>query len=113
MSLQLASELAAQLSPYRRLFLTVALTSFVVLLAVPFLSHTSMASNLSLAAMGPLVIVPWGLLCLCAWFGPNARFNAASGSVRAARRALSWYAELLLLVCIAGGVVWPFLVLFA
>jgi len=113
MSLQLASKLAARLSPYRWLFLAVALGSFIVLVAVLFLSRSSEASNLSFAAMGPFVIVPWGLLCLCTWFGPNARFNVASGSASTVRGALSWYAELLLVVFIAGGVVWPFLVLFA
>jgi hypothetical protein len=112
MSPLLASKLGGKLHPYRRLFLALSLGSLAVLTAVFLLSHRGVISNLAFAAMGPLVIVPWGLLCLGASFGPASGFNVRNGNVSMARRILSWYAALLFSVFVIGGFIWPFLVIF-
>ena len=110
MNPQFASALADRLHGYRRFFLAFALIAFVALAAALFLSRDALTASLASAAMGPLAFFPWGLLCLCSWFGPDGRHRAPySGSLQ---RAFSWYAAIFLTVFLFIAAAWPFLVLF-
>src|SRR5512142_1110846 len=114
MSPQFASAVAARLFAYRWWFLAVALCSTVVLVAATFLSASSPTSNLFFAALGPFSFLPWGLLCLCVWFGPSGKFNLTNSSVSAWRRVQSWYFSVgLSFFLLMGTIAWPLLVAFA
>jgi len=111
MTPQIATKLAAALSPHRRKFLVISLVFLVTLAALAFLSRSGAVANLSFAAMGPLVFLPLALLCLCVWFGPGARFNSSVGAAGIARHAAAWYASLLLSVFLLASAAWPLLIL--
>lgn len=62
---------------------------------------------------GPVIFVPWALLCACVWFHPE-RGNLQPGSKlfgklpNAIQVGVRWYASLFLaLFLVVGAVVWP------
>jgi hypothetical protein len=104
MSPQLASALAAKWCAHRKLFLAVALGAFVPLGAAFVLGRSALASQFAFAAIGPLIFLPWSLLCLCSWFGPAGRLKAFPNLLR-------WYASLSLSAFFILSLAWPLLVL--
>jgi hypothetical protein len=105
MSPQFAVALAARWCAHRIMFLVFAVCAFIVLVAVVFLTSSAHASKCAFAAFGPLVFLPWSLLCLCSWFGPGARLNTFPVIVR-------WYASLFLTAFFVGSISWPLFVFF-
>lgn len=115
MSPSMASTLASRLFGYRWYFLAASLLS-LALMAIVLALQPSIAPLL-IPLFGPLVIVPWGLLCACTWFHPergNMRSSSAGFSKlpHSLRVAVRWYASVFLtLFMVAGLLVWPALVI--
>jgi len=106
MSSEFARALAAKWYARRKLFLVIASGAFVLLAAVFVLGRSALASQLAFAALGPLVFLPWSLLCLCSWFGPAGRLKAFPNLLR-------WYASLSLSAFFLLSLAWPLFVLWA
>lgn len=106
MSPRFASRLAARWYVRRRWFLAVAVGAMILLASVVFLAPSATVAQIAFAAFGPLVFIPWSLLCLCSWFGPDGRLVGYPGLFR-------WYASLSLSAFFAMSLAWPLLVLFA
>jgi hypothetical protein len=106
---RIAAALAARIVPYGKALLILSLTSLVVLAGALFLVRTKLASDFVFAAFGPLVLIPWGFVCLAQSFGPGSKFSRRSD--RFINRALAWYAALFLLFWLALACAWPFVVL--
>lgn len=112
MSPTLATYIAARLFPHRWWFLGESLLGMALLLAA--LTHAPTgAATVATALAGPIVFVPWALLCACVWLHPE-RGNLQPGSRLIGRlphviqRFVRWYASLFLgLFIFAALFVWP------
>jgi hypothetical protein len=115
MSPSMASTLASRLFVYRWYFLAASLLSFALM--VPLLVLRPSLTPFLIPLFGPLVIVPWALLCACTWFHPE-RGNMRSTSTgfsrlpHSLRVVVRWYSSVFLtLFLIVGLVIWPALVI--
>jgi hypothetical protein len=79
-------QLSASLFPYRRRLLAIAMAGLLVCVALIFLAP----SKLGFALAGPLVLLPWGLMCLA-----RSRYTLLSA---------------FFLILVALGIAWPFIV---
>lgn len=112
MSPTLATHVATRLFPHRWWFLAVSLLGAVLL--VTALNYGSAGTAAVAAALaGPIIFVPWALLCACLWLHPE-RGNLQPGSKfvgklpNVVQRVVRWYASLLLgLFVFVGLVIWP------
>lgn len=105
---------AQRLFPNRRWLLAASLCGITLLAASLWAGPPELAFLASLLA-GPLIAVPWALLCACTWFHPQ-RGNLQSQSKfvgrlpRTIQQGLRWYAALFLgLFIFAGCIVLPIL----
>jgi hypothetical protein len=80
-------QLSTSLFPYRRKLLAVAMLGLVASVALIFLARSVMGFALA----GPLVFLPWGLMCV----------GGAKNSLQSA----------FFLVLVVAGIAWPFIVL--
>ena len=109
------AQLASLLYPWRWCLACFALLPFLALLLVASVG-TPRAINTVAALAGPLICVPWGLLCLCVWFEPT-RGNLQTGWLithlpGALRSVVRWYAAVFLVIWLLVGLfVWPALAL--
>jgi hypothetical protein len=108
----MCSNMAARLFSRRWLFLLISVAGFGGLAIILAYAPTKVGWLAGTLA-GPLIFVPWGLLCLCVWFHPE-RGNLQPGSrfigklPRWAQSAVRWYASLFLITFIVVGlIVWP------
>lgn len=111
----MASGLASRLYTYRWWFLAASLIGFATGAALLVIWPSLMQAVVPL--FGPLVVVPWALLCACMWFHPE-RGNMRSSSSMFSKLpgflhgVIRWYASLFLtLFLIVGMLVWPALVI--
>lgn len=112
MTPQLATRVATRLHPHRWWVLAVALAGTALLFATLDRASTG-AATVAGALAGPIIFVPWALLCACIWFHPE------QGKLRPGSRLIGklpnvvqgfirWYAALFLdLFVLVGIVVWP------
>ncbi|WP_077038436.1 hypothetical protein [Pelomonas sp. KK5] len=92
----------------------VAMSVLGMALAFAALSLSSpRVAGVLVALVGPLIFVPWALLCTCIWFHPQ-RGNLQPSSKVVGRlpllvqTGLRWYAAVFLsLFLVFGAVVWP------
>lgn len=108
----MCSNMAARLFSRRWWFLLASVAGFGGLVIILAYAPTRMGW-LAGAFAGPLIFVPWTLLCLCAWFHPE-RGSLQSGSrfvgklPRWAQLVVQWYASLFLIIfLVVGLIVWP------
>ena len=109
----LCTSVAERLFPYRWWFPVLSLVAFgAYVLALAFGPSVRFAA-VSGSVLGPLVAVPWALLCVCVWFHP-ARGNLQPNSRLVGRlpspvqAAIRWYAAFVLaLFVFMGAVMWP------
>jgi hypothetical protein len=80
-------QLSTSLLPYRWKLFAVAMVGLVASVALIFLAHSVMGFALA----GPLVFLPWGLMCM----------GGAKNSLQSA----------FFLVLVLAGIAWPFIVL--
>jgi hypothetical protein len=106
------TRVAARLFARRWWFLGFSLLGMALLFAAFSYGSARLAAVAGTLA-GPVVFVPWALLCACVWFHPE-RGNLQPGSKlvgklpNAIQLGVRWYASLLLaLFVIFGAVVWP------
>lgn len=106
------TRLAVRLFSRRRWFLAVSLFGMALLFAA-FYSGSAQVAAVAGTLAGPVIVVPWALLCACVWFDPE-RGNLQPGSKLigklpdAIQLGVRWYASLFLaLFFIFGVVVWP------
>lgn len=112
MSPTLATQVAVRWFPHRWWFMATSLAGAASLfMAMTYGSAGAAAVAASLA--GPVVVVPWAVLCACIWFHPE-RGNMQPGSrfigrlPDAVQRFVRWYASLFLgAFVLTGLVVWP------
>lgn len=106
---ELFTSVASRLFHRRRWFLAMSLLS----MASSFAMFAFGPSRLALYAplfIGPLVVVPWGLLCACIWFHPE-HGNLQSGSKMVGKLPQSlqvfvrWYAAIFLAFFLFFGAV--------
>ena len=71
------------------------------------------AVELSAFLVGPLIVLPWALLCICIWFHPT-RGNLQSESrfvgrlPPMAQSAIRWYASIFIIIFVLTGLIaWP------
>jgi len=103
------SVLAERLYPRRLAFLGASLVGFLALLAVGHFMPQALPVVVPLA--GPLVFLPWVLLCVCTWFHPqrgSLRPKPGSKAPVFVREGMRWYAAVFVGLFIAVAVVvWP------
>ncbi len=80
-------QLSASLFPYRWRLLAISMAGLLVSVALIFLAR----STLGFALAGPLVLLPWGLMCVA-----RSRYTFLSA---------------FFLILVALGIAWPFIVL--
>jgi len=80
-------QLSASLFPYRRWLLAISMAGLLVSVALFFLAP----STLGFAFAGPLVLLPWGLMCVA-----RSKYTVLSA---------------FFLILVALGTAWPFIVL--
>ncbi|SHH14502.1 hypothetical protein SAMN05428948_3010 [Massilia sp. CF038] len=67
--------------------------------------------------VGPTLVVPWAILCLCFWFHPTRGTLQSSNRFIGrlppiAQSALRWYASIFLIIFVlVGGVIAPLVLL--
>lgn len=108
----MCSNIAAKLFSRRLWFLLISVAGFGGLAMILAYAPTSV-HWLAGALAGPLIFVPWGLLCLCIWFHPELG-NLQPGSrfigrlPRWLQSAVRWYASFFLIILLVVGlIVWP------
>lgn len=102
----IAASVAAHLFRFRWWLLAVPLLSIGAMFAL-VVNRPSLAP-IAFALVGPLVVVPWGLLCVCLWFHPergnllptSRLFGKLPSPVQA---GLRWYAALFITLFLIGG----------
>lgn len=106
------TRIAARLFARRWWFLLVSLLGAALLFAAFSYGSQQFAAVAGTLA-GPVIFVPWALLCACVWFHPE-RGNLQPGSrligklPKAVQLGIRWYASLFLaLFFVVGAVVWP------
>jgi hypothetical protein len=112
MSPSFFTRVAARLFIRRWWFLAVSLVGMALLFA-SFTYGSAQVVALAGTLAGPVIFVPWALLCACVWFHPE-RGNLQPGSKligklpSALQVGVRWYASLFLaLFVVVGAVVWP------
>ncbi|WP_457418715.1 hypothetical protein [Roseateles sp. P5_E7] len=112
MTPKFATQIAARWFSHRWWFLAASLLGIGSLLAAMIYGPAEAAAVAATLA-GPVIFVPWALLCACIWFHPE-RGNLQSGRglfgrlPNAVQQVFRWYSSLFLGVFIAVGlVVWP------
>jgi hypothetical protein len=103
------SAIAVQWYGRRWLLMATALGYFVLLALLP-LNGRGATSKVLFALSGPLVFLPWGLLCACIWFHPKyGRMQAGGGSIdrlpQFIRSSISWYSAIFLCAFILFGTI--------
>jgi hypothetical protein len=112
MSPSFVTRLAERLFPQRWWFLAVSLVGAVVVFAA-YSSGSAQVAAVAGTLAGPVIFVPWALLCACVWFHPE-RGNLQPGSKfigklpSAVQLGVRWYVSLLVaLFVVIGAFVWP------
>jgi len=106
------SDAATRLFGHRWWFFMISVAGFVALATVLNYAPTRM-QWLAAAVAGPLIFVPWGLMCLCVWFHPEqGKLQPGSQFVGKlplwVQSVIRWYASLFLVVFIlAASIVVP------
>lgn len=114
MSPAFATRLATHLFPYRGFILAVSLLG-MALLFVTISWGSAGAVVIATALGGPLIGVPWALLCACVWLHPeHGKLRLHGGRFgrlpRIIQHAVRWYASLFLgLFVFVGLILWPML----
>lgn len=103
---------ATRLFTRRWWFLAMSLLGMALLFAA-FSSGLAQVAAVAGTLAGPVIFVPWALLCACVWFHPE-HGNLQPGSKlvaklpKAVQLGVRWYASLFLaLFLVVGAVVWP------
>ncbi|MBA4263755.1 MAG: hypothetical protein C0453_01615 [Comamonadaceae bacterium] len=106
------TRLAARLFPHRWWFLGVSALGMALLFVSISIGSEQVPAVVG-ALAGPIVFVPWALLCVCVWFHPE-RGNLQSNSKivgrlpNAVQVGIRWYASLFLVVFfLVGALGWP------
>jgi hypothetical protein len=106
------TRLAARFFARRWWFFVISLFGMALLFAA-FSSGSAQVAALAGTFAGPVIFVPWALLCACVWFHPE-HGNLQPGSKligklpNAVQIGVRWYASLFLaLFFVVGTVVWP------
>lgn len=109
-----ATHLAARWFPRRGWLLAASLLGMAALPAALTQAPADVAA-VAAALAGPVIFVPWALLCACFWLHPE-RGSLQPGSRFIGRlpgvvqRVVRWYASLFLgLLIFVGLIVWPML----
>lgn len=112
MSPSFFTRLATRLFPLRWWFFLTSVAGMVFLF-VSFSTGTELPVTVVGALAGPIILVPWALLCVCVWFHPE-RGNLQSSSKFVGRlptviqTGIRWYASIFLAVFfLVGAIVWP------
>lgn len=111
MTPSIATTLATHLFRFRWWLLAVALLSIGAMFTLVVI-RTSLAP-IAFALVGPLAVVPWGLLCVCLWFHPErGNMLPTSGLFgklpSLVQTGLRWYAALFItLFLIIGLLIFP------
>ncbi|WP_460490066.1 hypothetical protein [Curvibacter fontanus] len=111
------SKAAERLFPIRWWFLALAIAAMVVIVATVSFSGSKGIAAFALA--GPLVGLPWAVLCACIWFHPERGNMRPSSKLigwlpPVIQSGIRWYAALFLtLFAAVCGVVWPLFTLSA
>jgi hypothetical protein len=115
MSPTLATQVAVRWFPHRWWFMAASLAGAASLFMAMTYGSAGAAGAAAVAATlaGPVIVVPWAVLCACIWFHPE-RGNMRPGSgfigklPNAVQLFVRWYASLSLGVFVlAGLLVWP------
>jgi hypothetical protein len=108
----LCANMAARFFDRRWWFMLVSVCGFG-LLAIVLSYAPQNVGRLAVPLAGPVIFVPWGLLCLCVWFHPD-KGNLQPGSRFVGKlpqwmqSVVRWYASLFLVIFLAAGlIVWP------
>lgn len=108
MTPRIATSLATRLNRCRWLLLALTICTLVILVTTLFVAHNAKLNILCFAAMGPLVLFPWGLFCLCVWFGPNGKYKQPNPTATTMVRIIGWlFAIFLGMYIICGAILWP------
>ncbi|MFT7775722.1 hypothetical protein [Roseateles sp.] len=110
MSATIATRLATRLFPHRWWLLAVSLLALLTWMCTGGVAVIA-------ALAGPVIFVPWALLCTCIWLHPEhgalqpgSRFVGRLPDV--VQRLVRWYASLFLALFIfVGLILWPVLFL--
>ncbi|ATQ76522.1 hypothetical protein CR152_19890 [Massilia violaceinigra] len=103
------SNIATRLFRRRWWFVLVSIVGLCMLI-VSMIYAPGNARLLAGIIVGPLIFLPWALLCTCMWFHP-AQGNLQPGSRYIGKlppmlqSALRWYASLFLIVFVLAGLV--------
>lgn len=112
MSPDFFTRVALKLFPLRWWFLVVSLVGFSLFFAA-IMYGSAQATAVVGTLAGPVIVIPWALLCACFWFHPQrGTLHAGSKLVgrlpSAVQVGVRWYASLFLaLFVVVGAVVWP------
>jgi hypothetical protein len=106
MTPSIATTLATHLFRFRWWLLAVALLSIGAMFALVVIRPS--LAPIAFALVGPLAVVPWGLLCVCLWFHPergnmlptSRLFGKLPGLVQT---GLRWYAALFITLFLIVG----------
>lgn len=106
------TRLALRLFAHRWWFFATSILG-VALVFATFSYGSAPVAALAGAFAGPLIFVPWALLCTCIWFHPE-RGNLQPSSKfvgrlpNALQVGLRWYAALFLaMFLLVGAIIWP------
>ena len=116
MTPSLFAKYADQLFPFRWWLGAISLGGFAAYGVFLFLASPSYI-RFGVAIVVPIVILSWGLLCMCVWFHPQrGNLLATSKYVRwlpgPFQSFMRWYAAIFLdIFIVVGVIVWPLLAL--
>lgn len=112
MSPSYLSHLARKLFPRRWWFLATSALGVIFVFAA-FSSGSAQMTVVASILAGPVIFVPWALLCTCIWFHPE-RGNLQPTSKLVGKlpnmlqAGIRWYASIFLtLFVVVGALVWP------
>jgi hypothetical protein len=112
MSPRFFTHLATRLFSRRWWFFAVSMLGTALLFAA-FSSGSARAAAVAGTLAGPVIFVPWALLCACVWFHPQrGTLQPGSRLIRnlpnAFQIGVRWYASLFLtMFAVVGAIVWP------
>ena len=116
MTPSLFARYADRLFSHRWWLLGASIAGVGVVIALISISSPSLTRAAG-AIVGPIILVPWGLLCMCVWFHPqHGNLQPASRFVgrlpQSLQSTVRWYAAIFLAVfLVIGAIVWPFMAL--
>ena len=105
---------ANRLFSYRWLFVAAFIAGIAIVLAFAIIASKPLVV-LAGVVIGPAVILPWGLFCMCVWFHPqrgNLQLSGkfSNGFPHWLKVGIRWYYAFLLNAFFAvGAFVWPIL----